>query len=135
LTWSASRWSLRPRYGIQKDRIARMLKDETADGGLVTTSVHPGHIVGPGRHPTGRSGTSTRPSGTRFRLSRPPRSDYAESSWGHLHRSHCFTIEEAKSLLGYAPRYEPEQAGLESVNWLVEHGQLRVARPLGVLAG
>ncbi|WP_155335259.1 NAD-dependent epimerase/dehydratase family protein, partial [Acrocarpospora corrugata] len=26
-------------YGIQKDRIARMLKEETADGGLVTTSL------------------------------------------------------------------------------------------------
>ena len=61
--------------------------------------------------------------------------EYAASSWGHLHRSHCFIIEKAKSLLGYAPRYEPEQAVLESVNWLIEHGQLRVARPLGALAG
>jgi nucleoside-diphosphate-sugar epimerase len=38
-------------YGIQKDRIARMLKQETASGGLVTTTIHPGHIVGPGWHP------------------------------------------------------------------------------------
>ena len=43
-------------YGIQKDRIARMLKNETADGGLVTTSLHPGHIVGPGWHPIGPLG-------------------------------------------------------------------------------
>src|SRR5689334_18504922 len=35
-------------YGIAKDRIARLLKDETAAGGLVTTSLHPGHIVGVG---------------------------------------------------------------------------------------
>lgn len=43
-------------YGIQKDRIARMLKEETANGGLVTTSLHPGHIVGPGWHPIGPLG-------------------------------------------------------------------------------
>ena len=43
-------------YGIQKDRIARMLKAETAAGGLVTTSLHPGHIVGPGWFPIGPLG-------------------------------------------------------------------------------
>ncbi|MEQ4564684.1 NAD(P)-dependent oxidoreductase [Paenarthrobacter sp. CAP02] len=43
-------------YGIQKRDIARMLKEETADGGLVTTSLHPGHIVGPGWHPVGPLG-------------------------------------------------------------------------------
>jgi len=43
-------------YGIQKDRIARMLEEETASGGLVTTSLHPGHIVGPGWHPVGPLG-------------------------------------------------------------------------------
>jgi len=42
-------------YGIQKDRIARM-QEETAGGGLVTTSLHPGHIVGPGWHPIGPLG-------------------------------------------------------------------------------
>ncbi|UKA54660.1 NAD(P)-dependent oxidoreductase [Arthrobacter sp. FW305-BF8] len=198
-------------YGIQKDRIARMLKEETADGGLVTTSLHPGHIVGPGWHPTGPLGnldpavwhtlsageilqvpgsgaemmhhvhaddvaqafekaighrnaaagedfnivaptalsvrgyaeTAAAWFGQTARLEtvtwdefrRSTTADYAESSWGHLHRSHCFTIEKARSLLGYAPRYEPEQAVLESVNWLIEHGQLRVSRPLGTLAG
>ena len=35
-------------YGVQKAAIARLLADETADGGLVTTSLHPGHISGPG---------------------------------------------------------------------------------------
>jgi nucleoside-diphosphate-sugar epimerase len=43
-------------YGIQKDLIARMLKQETASGGLATTSLHPGHIVGPGWHPIGPLG-------------------------------------------------------------------------------
>ncbi|GAA1680931.1 hypothetical protein GCM10009830_30030 [Glycomyces endophyticus] len=43
-------------YGVQKDRIARMLKEETANGGLATTTLHPGHIVGPGWHPIGPLG-------------------------------------------------------------------------------
>jgi nucleoside-diphosphate-sugar epimerase len=61
--------------------------------------------------------------------------EYAESSWGHLYRSHCFSREKAASVLGYAPRYEPEQAVFESIQWLVEHDGLHVARPLGVPAG
>jgi nucleoside-diphosphate-sugar epimerase len=43
-------------YGVQKDAIARMLQAETAAGGLVTTSLHPGHICGPGWHPVGPLG-------------------------------------------------------------------------------
>ncbi|MDM7892651.1 NAD-dependent epimerase/dehydratase family protein [Curtobacterium caseinilyticum] len=43
-------------YGTQKDAIARMLKQETADGGVVTTSIHPGHISGPGWLPIGPLG-------------------------------------------------------------------------------
>src|SRR5919112_1107939 len=43
-------------YGIAKAAIARMLRDETRSGGLVTTSLHPGHIVGPGWHPIGPLG-------------------------------------------------------------------------------
>jgi nucleoside-diphosphate-sugar epimerase len=35
-------------YGIQKAAIAKLLRAETAQGGLVTTSLHPGHISGPG---------------------------------------------------------------------------------------
>ncbi|CCH77157.1 NAD-dependent epimerase/dehydratase [Nostocoides japonicum T1-X7] len=193
-------------YGVQKDAIARMLKDETASGGLVTTSLHPGHIVGPGWHPTGplgnvdpavwwsisaggvvqvpgsgvetlhhvhaddvaqaferaverrdaaagedftvvaptaltvrgyidiasgwfgRSATVESVSWDEYRASTT--ADYARESWGHLHRSHVFTIEKATTLLGYAPRYEPEEAVLESVRWLIDHGRLEVAGPL-----
>jgi nucleoside-diphosphate-sugar epimerase len=193
-------------YGVQKAAIAQMLKDESASGGLVTTSIHPGHIVGPGWHPIGplgsfdpgvwkllseggviavpgsgmemmhhvhtddlaqafelavgnreaaagedfnilaptalsvrgytaiasgwfgREATLETVSWERFRELTTP--EHAEASWGHLHRSHAFTIEKAKSLLGYAPAYEPEHAVLESVRWLIDHGRLEVARPL-----
>lgn len=43
-------------YGIAKAAIARMLREETAAGGLVTTSLHPGHISGPGWAPIGPLG-------------------------------------------------------------------------------
>jgi nucleoside-diphosphate-sugar epimerase len=192
-------------YGIQKDRIARMLQEETASGGLPTTSLHPGHIVGPGWHPIGPLGsldpavwrtlsageplripgigaelmhhvhaddvaqafekavehrdaaagedfnvvaptalnvrgyaeiaagwfgqtaTLESVSWEEFRRSTTP--EFAQSSWEHLARSHCLSIEKAARLLGYAPRYEPDAAVLESVRWLIEHDQLGVARP------
>ncbi|MHC5905583.1 NAD-dependent epimerase/dehydratase family protein [Streptomyces sp. S6] len=195
-------------YGIQKDRIARMLAEETASGGLVTTSLHPGHIVGPGWHPIGPLGnldpevwatlSAGRPlrapgsgsefmhhvhaddvaqsfelavahrdaaAGEGFLVTAPTALNvrgYAEiaagwfgktatlepvgweefrdsttpelgdTSWEHLRRSHCFSIEKARTILGYTPRYEPEEACLESVRWLVEHGELEVAGPLVV---
>jgi nucleoside-diphosphate-sugar epimerase len=193
-------------YGIQKAAIAAMLREETAAGGLVTTSLHPGHIVGPGWNPTGPLG-NTDPESWRILSSggtlRVPGSgtetlhhvhaddvaqafelavanrdavagedlnivapsalsvrgyveiasgwfgreasirsiswdeyrgstteEYARESWGHLHRSQVFSIEKAKSLLGYAPAHEPEQAILEAVRWLTENDQLSVDSPL-----
>lgn len=195
-------------YGIQKDRIARMLAEVSGADGLITTSIHPGHIVGPGWHPIGPlgnldpaawhalsagqpvqvpgSGTelmhhvhaddvaqsfelairqSDKAAGEDFNIVAPTAlsvrgyaeiaagwfgqtatletvtweqfrqsttDDYAESSWGHLVRSQCCSIEKARTLLGYRPRYEPEQAVLESIRWLIEHDQLSVARSLAV---
>ncbi|HEX2145644.1 MAG TPA: NAD(P)-dependent oxidoreductase [Glycomyces sp.] len=195
-------------YGIHKDRIARMLKDETAAGGLVTTSLHPGHIVGPGWMPIGPAGnldpavwstlSAGRPlqipglgaelmhhvhaddvaqgfeqaiahrdaaAGEDFNIVAPTAlnvrgfahagagwfgqeavlesvsweqfratttEDHAKASWEHLYRSQYCTVEKARRLIGYAPRYEPEAAVLESVRWLIEHDQIEVGRPLVV---
>ncbi|MEV4623913.1 NAD(P)-dependent oxidoreductase [Asanoa sp. NPDC049573] len=195
-------------YGIAKAAIAEMLRAETRSGGLITTSLHPGHIVGPGWHPIGPLGnldptvwrrlsagepidvpgigaefmhhvhaddvaqafeaaiarrdaaagedfSVVAPSalnvrgyaqigaswfGQEARL-RPVTWDQfragtdaesAELSWEHLVRDHYFSIDKARALLGYAPAYEPEDAVLESVRWLVDHGQLEVANPLKV---
>jgi nucleoside-diphosphate-sugar epimerase len=63
-----------------------------------------------------------------FRASTP--AEHAEASWGHLDRSQCFTIEKARRLLDYAPRYEPEAAVLESVRWLIDHDELDPGAPL-----
>ncbi|MFG3340952.1 NAD-dependent epimerase/dehydratase family protein [Glycomyces sp. NPDC048151] len=195
-------------YGVEKDRIARMMKAETASGGLATTTIHPGHIVGPGWHPIGPLGNldpavwatvaAGRPlqvpgsgaemmhhvhaddlaqafelavehrdaaAGEDFNIVAPTAlsvrgyadiaaawfgqtailetvtwdefrtavgDGHADASWGHLDRSQCFTIEKAKTLLGYAPAYEPEAAVLESLRWLLDNGQLETPNPLQV---
>ena len=182
-----------------------------AGGGLATTSLHPGHIVGPGWQPVGPLGnldptvwqtiSAGQPlripgsgselmhhvhaddvaqafekaiarreaaTGEDFNIVAPTAltvrgyadiaaawfghaavletvpwdrfrentsREHADASWNHLYRSQCFSIEKAASALGYAPRYEPEQAIFESIQWLVDHEQLHVARPLGVPAG
>ncbi|WP_336645488.1 NAD-dependent epimerase/dehydratase family protein [Microbacterium sp. USHLN186] len=193
-------------YGVQKARIAALLKEETAAGGLVTTSLHPGHIVGPGWQPIGplgnldpslwsalSAGRSIPIPGSgaemlhhvhaddvaqafegalhhretaagedfnivaptalsvrgyieiaagwfgqeakmhsvgweRFREITSP--EHADVSWSHLHRSQVFTIEKARSRIGYAPRYEPEAAVLEAVRWLIDHDRLHTQTPL-----
>ena len=192
-------------YGIQKARIARMLKEETAAGGLATVSLHPGHIVGPGWSPIGPLGnldprvwlalSAGRPvqvpgDGTQLlhhvhaddvaqafelavgssaavgedinvvaptalgvrgylevaagwfgqeagiepvsweRFRSGTAQEHADASWDHLHRSQCFSIDKARRLLGFSPRYEPDEAILESLRWLIEHDRLEVARAL-----
>jgi nucleoside-diphosphate-sugar epimerase len=195
-------------YGIAKAATARMLQEETRSGGLVTTSLHPGHIVGPGWHPIGPLGNTdatvwhklssgqpinvpgigaefmhhvhaddvaqafeaavahrdaaageafsvVAPSALNVRgyaqiaaswfgqtavlrsvtweqFRRSTTDDAARSSWDHLLRSHYFSIDKARALLGYEPQYEPEVAVLESLRWLLDHGQLDVANPLTV---
>jgi nucleoside-diphosphate-sugar epimerase len=196
-------------YGIAKHAIARMLRDETRTGGLVTTSLHPGHIVGPGWHPIGPLGnvdpevwrklSAGEPlpvpglgaeflhhvhaddvaqafeaaltrreaaAGEDFTVVAPtalnvrgyariaaawfgqsadlrpttwdefraghPDAEAAQLSWDHLVRSHAFSIDKARRLLGYQPRYQPEEAVLESVRWLIDNNQLTVATPLEI---
>ncbi|WIB60264.1 NAD(P)-dependent oxidoreductase [Curtobacterium sp. MCLR17_007] len=194
-------------YGVEKDRIARMLKKETTDGGVVTTSIHPGHISGPGWAPIGPVGnldpsvwrtlatgetlvipgigTETMAhvhaddvaqaferaiehrdaaSGEDFtvvasdalnvrgyaalaaswfgqeaRLESVPwdrfrettDQDAAGASWDHLSRSQVFSIDKARRLLGYQPRYTAGETVESAVRWLVEHGELEIPASLG----
>jgi nucleoside-diphosphate-sugar epimerase len=195
-------------YGIEKAAIAQMLREETRSGRLVTTSLHPGHIVGPGWHPIGPLGNTDATvwhklsagrrldvpgigtefmhhvhaddvaqafkaavvrrdaaAGEDFSVVAPSAlnvrgyaqiaaswfgqtaelhavtwdefrastdNEAAQSSWDHLVRDHYFSIDKARTLLGYTPQYEPENAILESVRWLIDHDQLNVANPLTV---
>jgi nucleoside-diphosphate-sugar epimerase len=195
-------------YGVQKAAIARFLQAETEGGGLVTTSLHPGHISGPGWpviNPVGNldpavwqtlaagselaipglgtdlmhhvhaddvaqafalavekrdaaaghafsvtaasalnvrgfatiaAGWFGRPADLRsvsweeFRGTTTP--EFGESSWQHLYRSQCMSIDKARRLLGYEPAFAPEDAAYQAVRWMIDHDQLDVG-PLEVL--
>jgi nucleoside-diphosphate-sugar epimerase len=48
----------------------------------------------------------------------------AAATWDHIaHSPHC-SIEKARRLLGFSPRYTPLQAVCESVSWLRANGRL-----------
>jgi len=187
-------------YGIQKDQISRMLATETADGGLVTTTLHPGHVTGPGWCPIGPLGNldptvwrrlaSGQPlpvpdggaqllshvhaddvaqafertlshrgaaAGQDFnivstsaltvrgyatlaagwfgrsarleavgwdRFREGTSAEHAELSRRHLCRSHLAAIDKARRLLGYRPRYRPQDAIHEALEWLSDRGRL-----------
>ena len=46
----------------------------------------------------------------------------AKATWEHIARSPSSSIEKARRLLGYAPRYTSFEAVQESVAWLIEKG-------------
>jgi nucleoside-diphosphate-sugar epimerase len=48
----------------------------------------------------------------------------AENTWEHIIRSPAHSIEKARKLLGYEPKYSSLDAVKESVTWLVENGKL-----------
>lgn len=50
--------------------------------------------------------------------------EHAGASREHLQRSHVMSIDKARAVLSYAPRYTSEQAVYEAVSWLVEHDGL-----------
>jgi nucleoside-diphosphate-sugar epimerase len=193
-------------YGVQKAAIAALLRAETEGGGLLTTSLHPGHISGPGWpaiNPLGNldpsvwqrlsAGTElvvpglgtelmhhvhaddvaqafalavehrTEAAGQAFSVTAASAlnvrgfaaiaagwfgreavlrsvtweefrattsEEWADSSWQHLSRSQCMSIDKARRLLGYEPAYEPDDAAREAVAWLIEHDEIDVAGPL-----
>jgi len=50
----------------------------------------------------------------------------ANDTLDHIAHSPNCSIEKARRLLGYQPRYSSLQALQESVNWLVENGIVRI---------
>ena len=46
----------------------------------------------------------------------------ARATWEHIARSPCHSVDKARILLGYAPRYTSLEAVKESVSWLIEEG-------------
>ncbi|MEM6530276.1 MAG: NAD-dependent epimerase/dehydratase family protein [Chloroflexota bacterium] len=50
----------------------------------------------------------------------------AAATWDHIAHSPNASIEKARRMLGYEPRYTSLQAVKESVDWLVEHEQIKI---------
>lgn len=51
----------------------------------------------------------------------------AEATLEHITHSPCHSIAKAERLLGFAPRYSSLEGVCESVTWLINKGQIRVA--------
>jgi len=56
----------------------------------------------------------------------------AESSWGHIMRSSCVSIEKSRQRLGYNPRFSSLEAIQQSVTALIASG--RITLPKNVIA-
>ncbi|MBP1993405.1 NAD-dependent epimerase/dehydratase family protein [Paenibacillus eucommiae] len=52
--------------------------------------------------------------------------DEAEVIWDHISRSPNCSIEKARRLIGYSPRYTSLEAVRESVNWLIAHKVIEI---------
>lgn len=57
-----------------------------------------------------------------FRAATDP--EHAATTWEHISRSPSASIEKARRLLGYNPRYTSLQAVAESLQWLQRNGQV-----------
>lgn len=55
----------------------------------------------------------------------------ADATWEHIYRSPSCSIEKARRLLGYAPRYTSLEAVQEAVIWLVGAGDINVCERSG----
>jgi nucleoside-diphosphate-sugar epimerase len=50
----------------------------------------------------------------------------ADATWDHIAHSPCCSIAKAQRLINFKPRYSSLQAVFESVEWLIEHGVVKV---------
>lgn len=50
----------------------------------------------------------------------------AKVTWDHILHSSCCSIEKARRVLGYQPRYTSLEAVKESLDWLIQNGTIEV---------
>ena len=55
---------------------------------------------------------------------RVPAND-ADCAWEHISRSPCASMDKARRLLGFTPRYTSLEATREALNWLIANGQVK----------
>ena len=56
--------------------------------------------------------------------------EHAATTRAHVTRSIAASIERARDVLGYQPRYSSLDALRESLRWLTAEGQVVIAKPL-----
>jgi nucleoside-diphosphate-sugar epimerase len=59
--------------------------------------------------------------------------DNANATWEHVSRSPSASIEKAKRVLGYAPRYSSLEAAADALAWLQRDGQVTLNGPVPTL--
>jgi nucleoside-diphosphate-sugar epimerase len=52
--------------------------------------------------------------------------EHADLTWTHIARSASMSIDRARRLLGYRPRYTSLQAIAEALQWLQRHGEVDI---------
>lgn len=52
--------------------------------------------------------------------------DAVAAAWEHIRHSPCASIEKAREVLGYVPRYTTEEIYTECIEWMLESGSLRI---------
>src|SRR4030042_1168913 len=137
-------------YGVRKAAMEAALLDFARRRGFPATVLHPGHIVGRGWVPLNPAGnfnpevfaciargqTLTLPNlglepvhhvhaharaCLRWEQGRRRVSEEdAASTWDHIAHSPCCSIDKARRVLGYQPRYSSLEAVTESGQWLRE---------------
>jgi nucleoside-diphosphate-sugar epimerase len=50
----------------------------------------------------------------------------AAATWEHIRHSSCCSIEKARRIIGYQPRYTSLEAIKESLTWLIQNGRVEV---------
>jgi len=50
----------------------------------------------------------------------------AEETWEHISHCPCGSIEKARRILGYSPRYSSLEAVREALDWLIRRGQVNL---------
>ena len=50
----------------------------------------------------------------------------AAATWEHISRSPNASIDKARRLINYQPRYSSLEAVFESVSWLIENGRITI---------
>ena len=50
----------------------------------------------------------------------------AEMTWEHIHHCPGGSIEKARKVLGYSPRYTSLEAVREALDWLIRHGKVNL---------